>query len=45
MKLTRTVSIRIPQTLFEAIKQRAERENRTINNLIGTILKKELEKS
>ena len=40
----RVFSIRIRETLLDALKNRAEIENRSVNNLIETILKKEIEK-
>ena len=38
---TKTVNIRIEEELLEYLKERAEKENRTLSNMIVTILQKE----
>lgn len=41
MAKSATFSLRLSQILLDAIKRRAEKENRSVNNLIETVLKKE----
>jgi len=38
---TRSVTVRIPQDLYDKIAERAEEENRTVSNMIICILSRE----
>ena len=39
---TKAVNLRIEEELLEYLKERAEKENRTLSNMIVTILQKEM---
>jgi len=41
MSKSKTFSVRLPVELVEALKRQAKKENRSVNNLIETVLKKE----